>query len=114
MTLGEKQEKFAIMLGELLEWCHACGYKVRIGEVWRPREMARLYAAQGRGIVNSLHCLKLAVDLAYVRDPTGKPLETFEEWEELGLLWESLGGAWGGRFRNRDVYHFSLPHRGVR
>jgi len=114
MTLGEKQEQFARMLGELLSWTHERGYKLRIGEVYRPPVTARYYAARGLGIARSLHRLKLAVDIAYARRANGEPLKTFEDWLPLGEYWESLGGAWGGRFRNRDVYHFSLPHRGVK
>lgn len=28
---------------------------------------------------------------------------------DLGALWESWGGTWGGRWRNPDVIHFELP-----
>ncbi|MFQ9337054.1 MAG: M15 family metallopeptidase [Varibaculum sp.] len=38
-----------------------------------------------------------------------------EDYLPLGEYWESLGGAWGGRFKSRpDGNHFSLEHNGVR
>jgi len=27
----------------------------------------------------------------------------------LGRVWESFGGRWGGRFRDRDPVHFEAP-----
>jgi len=114
MTLGEKQEKFTVMLTQLLVWCEYHGYKIRLGEVWRTSEQAAWNAAHGLGIKGSLHTLKLAVDFAYVRDAAGKPLLTKANWQPLGDEWKLLGGSWGGDFKNRDVYHFSLSHNGVR
>jgi hypothetical protein len=34
----------------------------------------------------------------------------------LGEFWESLHPlcCWGGHFRNRDPYHFSVTHGGVK
>ena len=61
---------------------------------------------------NSLHHDSLAIDLPMVW-PDGK-YGTWEDYRPLGEYWESIGGAWGGRFgagvdgKGNDANHFSL------
>lgn len=110
MTLREKQTKFAYMLGEFLLWCSAEGHQVTLGEAWRPETMAEFYARKNKGIVRSLHCKRLAVDLNYFID--GKYQRSTKAYRVLGEKWESMGGTWGGRFN--DGNHFSLEHEGVK
>jgi hypothetical protein len=57
-----------------------------------------------------LHKSRLAVDLNVFRD--GKYLTTGEQYADLGEFWESIGGAWGGRFN--DGNHFSFEHNGYK
>jgi hypothetical protein len=57
---------------------------------------------------NSLHYIRLAQDLNLFRD--GVFLSKSEDHKELGEWWESIGGAWGGRFN--DGNHYSLAHGG--
>ena len=113
--LSRKQARFTRKMGVLLAWANEIpGVYVVAGEWWRSPALARLYAEQGIGIRRSLHCLKLAVDLAlfvngkYITDGT-HPM-----WLVLGEAWEAIGGTWGGRFPSRDSNHFSLEHNGVR
>ena len=108
MTLRQKQSKFVQMVGKLIEWAYANGYELTFGEAARTQEQASQNAATGKGISNSLHLIRLAVDFnlfvggSYKTDtPSYKP---------LGEYWESIGGAWGGRFN--DGNHFSLEHQG--
>lgn len=108
MTIIEAQQRFAVMVGKLLMQADAMGYGVTLGEAYRPPELAALYARQGRGIANSLHTQRLAVDLHLFRD--GKFLSTTEAHAPLGEWWESIGGAWGGRFN--DGGHYSLTYGG--
>lgn len=115
MTLYEKQVAFAQIIAKFLNRLHELGYEVTLGEAWRPKEMAKIYADQQKGIGNSLHCLRLAMDLNLFRD--GKFLTKSEEYLEAGELWESYSSgeiecAWGGRFN--DGNHFSLKHNGAR
>jgi hypothetical protein len=60
----------------------------------------------------SLHRIRLAVDLNLFKD--GKYLKDTDDHQELGEYWESIGGFWGGRFRNADGNHYSLEHNGMR
>ena len=62
MTLGEQQRLFAELTGRFITAVYQRGYHLSFGEAWRPPETAALYAQQGRGIANSLHGLRLAID----------------------------------------------------
>lgn len=108
MTLGEKQRLFTKMVGALIKWANDHGYELTFGEAWRTPEMAKLYAQQGKGIANSLHVDRLAVDFNLFKD--GKYLDKTEDHRPLGEYWESIGGSWGGRFK--DGNHYSLEHDG--
>lgn len=112
MTLREKQSLFVQLVAELLQYAEAQGYELTFGEAWRsPEEAARL-AAKKIGIVRSLHCDRLAVDLNLFKG--GIYLSTNDDHRPLGDWWEQLHTlcAWGGRFG--DGNHYSLRHGGRR
>lgn len=106
MTLGDNQRLFAKDVGKLLVWIYEHGYAVTLGEAQRTPEMAAIYAKDGRGIADSLHILKLAIDLNLFKD--GKYLGDTESHRPLGEFWESLDIAnrWGGRFKRPDGNHY--------
>lgn len=106
----EKQAKFTLMIANLIKKADEMGYQLTFAEAYRPPELAELYAKQGRGIRNSLHCQRLAVDFNVFKN--GKYLKSGKEFEDLGVWWESQAGTWGGRFN--DGNHFSLEHNGVK
>lgn len=110
MRLGDKQRKFSKMLAELILWAYEQGYEITMGEVFRTKEQAALNAARGIGIKDSLHCYCLAADLNLFKD--GVYLTKTEDHKELGEKWESMGGSWGGRFR--DGNHYSLAYGGIK
>lgn len=108
MTLGQKQRLFTRMLADLIRFAYEHGYELTVGEAYRTPEQAALNAASGKGIANSLHTVRLAIDLNLFKD--GQFLQTTEDHKPLGEFWESIGGAWGGRFR--DGNHYSLEWEG--
>ena len=115
MTLFEKQVAFAQTIAKFLNRLDELGYQVTLGEAYRPKEIAQMYADQARGIANSLHCLRLAFDLNLFKDK--KYLTKTEEYLEAGELWESYSNddiqcCWGGRFN--DGNHFSIEHNGTK
>lgn len=110
LTLGEKQRKFTRMIGELIAWAYANGFQLTFGEAHRPQVTADWYASQGKGIKNSLHTKRLAVDFNVFKN--GEFLTSGDQFKALGEFWESIGGTWGGRFN--DGNHFSLEHEGVK
>lgn len=108
MTLRQRQSQFAKLLPRLLDKAFELGYEVTLGEAYRsPEEAARL-ASLGLGIKNSNHTKRLAIDLNLFKN--GKLLTSTEDHRPLGEYWESLGGSWGGRFK--DGNHYSLEWQG--
>jgi hypothetical protein len=101
------------MLSRLIDWAYEHGYELTIGEAERTPEMVRLYAERGTGSEQSVHLLRLAIDLNLFKD--GKYLADTEAHRPLGEFWESIGGSWGGQFQPKpDGNHYSLEWQGRR
>jgi hypothetical protein len=113
-TLGQKQRRFTQYVALLIQYAYARGYELSFGEAYRTPEQARLNAKAGTGIANSLHTLRLAIDLNLFKD--GQYLARSEDYEPLGKFWEALAPdcCWGGRFSRPDGNHFSITHNGVK
>lgn len=117
MTLEDKQQIFSVMVAKLILYATSIGYEVTLGEAYRPPETAKLYAEEGKGISNSLHTQKLAIDLNLFKD--GYFLSAMEDYLPLGEWWEaqatqSIVTCWGGRFLRVDADHFSFAHNGAK
>lgn len=110
MTLSEKQALFTVMIAKLIFWADEHGYRLTFGEAYRTPEQAALNAKNGKGIKNSLHTQRLAVDFNLFKN--GVWLNKSTDHQPLGEYWESIGGTWGGRFN--DGNHYSLEHNGVK
>lgn len=108
MTLSEKQQRFAHMVGELIHKAESLGYGITFGEAWRSPEEADRLAKAGKGIKRSLHCDRLAIDINLFKN--GQYLSDTQDHLLLGIWWEEQGGSWGGRFV--DGNHYSLEHEG--
>lgn len=110
MTLRQKQSLFVRLIADLISYADELGYELTFGEAWRPQETAELYERQGKGIANSLHCDRLAVDFNLFRN--GKYLVLTSDHQPLGEYWEKLHPLcrWGGRFN--DGNHYSLTDGG--
>lgn len=112
-SLRQKQSHFAQMVAQLIRKAAELGYEVTLGEAYRTPEQAALNAKSGKGISNSLHTKRLAIDLNLYRDAVW--LTKSEDHKPLGDWWVTQGGSWGGNFkRNPDGNHYSLEHEGVR
>lgn len=113
MTLRQKQSLFAVLAAKLILRATEMGYAVTLGEAYRsPEEAARL-AHAGKGIANSLHTQRLAIDLNLFKD--GAFLTKSADYQPLGEWWQaqSFTGVeccWGGTFN--DGNHFSIAHGG--
>lgn len=115
MTLGQKQRLFTRLVGQLIGWAYANGYELTWGEAYRTPEQAALHAAAGKGISNSNHTRRLAVDLNLFVN--GEYRTDSRDHEPLGLHWEAMSTpelqcCWGGRFG--DGNHYSVEHLGVK
>ncbi len=99
---------------------------ITMGEAWRSPETCALYAKEGKGISQSCHMLRLAIDLILWVD--GKVSTDINDYRRLGEYWKELPQffpdvipiqtCWGGDFKNcacaGDIYHFSIEHLGAR
>lgn len=110
MTLLQKQAIFAKNASLLINYIFDNKHSVTFAEVYRTPEQAKLNEKSGKGIVDSLHCKRLAIDLNLF-DSSGKYLIDKSEYEPFGVYWESLNTAnrWGGRFKTLvDSNHFEM------
>jgi hypothetical protein len=115
MTLGQLQRQFLPQVAKLIEWAYANGYELTAGECYRTPEQAALNAQHGTGIANSLHILRLAIDLNLFKD--GVYLTDSAAYKPLGDYWKSLTPecCWGGDWTTRvDGNHFSMTWGGIR
>jgi len=110
-TLGQKQRRFMMMVGQLIQFVYAEGYELTLGDGYRdPRVHGKMGTKVAYGRKFSNHKIKLAIDLNLFKD--NKYLTSTKSHEPFGLFWESIGGSWGGRFK--DGNHYSLEHNGKR
>jgi hypothetical protein len=93
-VLRQKQSKFVHMVALLILHAEQLGYELTFGDTW----------AKDGHKAGSFHYKRLAIDLNLFRD--GVYLTDTESHTPLGRYWESIGGTWGGRFR--DGNHYSL------
>lgn len=110
MTLRQKQALFVRLVALLICEAQMRGYELTFGEAYRsPEEAARL-AKAGKGIAQSLHTSRLAVDFNLFKD--GVYLSSSDSHRVLGEWWEAQHELcrWGGRFN--DGNHYSLAHGG--
>ena len=114
MSLGDRQRRFTELVGRFILWCYDSGYELTFGECYRTPEQAALNVASGKGIANSLHTKRLAIDLNLFVN--GEYQTQTEAYKPLGDYWKTLDPEtrWGGDFSKPDGNHFSLEHEGIR
>jgi len=105
------QTKFFFALCRFGLWLEDQGYEPAFGEAWRPEWVAEKYAAEGKGIRNSLHCDRMAIDIIIRKNgvEVGK-----EDYKRCGEVWKALDplNCWGGDFTKYDGQHFSQTYQG--
>lgn len=111
--LSELQMIFARLVGSFIHAVYTKGYTMTFGEAYRTPEQAALNAKSGKGIKNSLHCDRLALDFNLFKN--GVYLTKTEDYKEVGEEWESysvpgIECCWGGRFK--DGNHISISYTG--
>lgn len=96
MSLRKSQSKFVEMVALLIIYANSKGYEITFGDA---------FATTGHSD-NSFHYKRLAIDLnLFLND---KYLTSTDDHKILGEFWESIGGTWGGRFKNPDGNHYSF------
>ena len=102
MTLGQKQRKFTLMVGRLINEAYERGYELTFGDAYRDSRVEY-------GHPDSLHRKRLAVDLNLFKD--GEYLIDGAGHDDLHDFWDLLGGS--ERIAD-DLNHYSLAHGGMR
>lgn len=99
MKLSQQQQRFALDVSRLISFINGRGYSCTFGEAYRTPEQAEIYAKDGRGIKDSLHCKRLAIDLNLF-DMQGNYISDSAGYQFFGEFWEKLDplNQWGGRF----------------
>ena len=108
-TLRQKQSRFAVTVARLILEAERQGYEVTFGDAYRdPRLHGVVGVKKGYGSANSVHKVRLAIDLNLFRD--GRFLSSTESHRKLGEWWEAQhpDARWGGRFN--DGNHYSFKH----
>jgi len=101
MSLGQKQRKFTLMLGQLICYAYSLGYEFSLG---RGSVSKAANKADG-GHKRSLHLLRLAQDLNLFKDESF--LTDGGRHSVLHDYWDKLGGA---KRIAKDMNHYSLEH----
>ena len=96
MNITAKQAQFTRMIAALINHATELGYWLTFGDA---------FAKDGHS-KNSFHYKRLAVDFNLFID--GEYQATTEAHKPLGEYWESIGGTWGGNFKNPDGNHYSF------
>lgn len=113
MQLWEKQSLFALNVSYLIKEIHDKGLSCTLGEAFRTAEQAKIYAIQGKGIIDSLHCERLAIDInLFASDGTYLTGKIY--YEPFGAYWKKLcpNNRWGGDFDTRiDSNHFEMQNK---
>lgn len=109
MELWKRQSAFANNVALLIQYINKKGYYATFGEAFRTPEQAKIYADSGRGILHSLHCNRLAIDLNLISHE-GIYMPDSKDYKQFGDYWESLDGLnrWGGVFKRVDGNHFEM------
>ena len=104
--LIDKQHMHSLRLAKLIIYADSLGYQISGGD-WTVGEDDKVHRP------NSLHRLRLATDINLFRH--GTYLMDTESHRPLGEYWETMGGAWGGNFKNNpDGNHYSTPSKGFK
>lgn len=109
-ALLDQQQLFMRLLPRLIDAAHDLGYECTAGELYRTSEQAALNAKSGKGIANSLHTQRLAIDIQLFE---GSSYLTHQApYEAVGKVWETLHPSCAAGFRFGDPNHFSLAWEG--
>jgi len=113
MLLSQLQRLFARDTVLLFQYIHEEGYSFTYGETMRTPEQAEIYMKSGKGIKDSLHCKRLAIDINLFNEKD-EYLDDPKHYEKFACFWEHLSPSnrAGYNFKSRpDANHFERNDR---
>jgi len=118
MTLQDRQQIFAQNVALLINYIYIKGFKCTMGEAFRTEEQAAIYAKEDKGVRDSLHCKRLALDLNLFT-ANGTYVMNSAIYKPFGMYWQSLhpDNVWGGCFvsksgkKRQDGNHFECSDK---
>jgi len=120
MNLGEKQELFARLLGDLIVWIHSHPtWRIRLAEGFVGYTDARDGDYDGPHLKGGAHYNKLGQDFdLFILDERRMRYHVTNShpaWDEIGATWLGMHPLcrWGGNFASRDFNHVSIFHEGM-
>ena len=113
MKLSDKQFEFAKMTTLLFQWLINNGYKFTLGDAYRKGDR-RCHGRRLAIDINLFVLTPVVIQRGHIGIKKMQHRYTRKTSDHLpaGEFWESLGGAWGGRFG--DGNHYSIPHNGYK
>jgi len=104
-----RQQTFALNVAKLIIYINQQGYRCTFGETLRTTQMAQIYAKTGKGVLDSNHLYKLAVDLNLF-DSKGKYIVDSKEYKQFADYWLSLdkNNESGHYWKSVDSNHFEM------
>ena len=102
----DRQQTFTLNVARLIIYINQQGYACTFGETLRTKEMAQIYARTGRGVLDSNHLYKLAVDLNLFKN--GVYLSDAKEYRQFAEYWLTLNpfNESGYYWKSVDANHF--------
>lgn len=103
MSLSADRCAFTSDVAKLIRFANDNGYACALDQVKRTAAEAVANAKAGTGIVNSLHCSGMAVDMLLYKG--GVYLTRTEDYRPLGEYWQALSprNRWGGDWDDDGV-----------
>lgn len=117
MKLSELQQEFTRCTAELILFAYRNGFKLTYGDAYRDaRVHGELSAKKSYSAANSVHKLRLAVDLNLFVDGKYITDGNCDEYKLLGDYWKAIHpiARWGGDFKSGDANHFSFEYGGFK
>jgi len=115
MKLSEKQQEFTKCIGKLIAYAYTHGYALTLGDAYRDaRVHGEFGVKQSYAAKNSVHKIRLAIDLNLFVDDQYVSDSNHPVWFELSKYWEGLHKSARSGLRFKDANHFSFTHWGVK
>lgn len=111
MGLRQRQSEFAQAVALLIQKADELGYEVTLGDAFRDSRVHGDFGIkQAYGRANSVHKLRLAIDLNLFKD--GEYLSKTEDHRILGKWWvktfKEYDAVWGGKWNDGNHYSFRV------